>query len=163
MTSRIRTTGVGSYPVLPWMVGNPSRLVLRDAVMAVLKTEELAGLDLVTDGDAVARSLVRQRTRWQVPGDADGESVLVHEALPELDLERIDTGLSLFGKRLVMPILISSMTGGTEEAGEINQRLAEAAQEVGVAMGVGSQRAARGPRRRSSHAGASPARGRPAR
>lgn len=65
-----------------------------------------------------------------------------HEALPELDLNRIDTSLSLFGKRLTSPILISSMTGGTEEAGEINQRLAEAAQEVGVAMGVGSQRAA---------------------
>jgi isopentenyl-diphosphate delta-isomerase len=66
----------------------------------------------------------------------------IHEALPELDLERIDAGLSLFGKKLAAPILISSMTGGTEEAGEINQRLAEAAQEVGVAMGVGSQRAA---------------------
>ncbi len=66
----------------------------------------------------------------------------VHEALPELDLERIDTSLSLFGVKLAAPILISSMTGGTEEAGEINQRLAEAAQEVGVAMGVGSQRAA---------------------
>ena len=66
----------------------------------------------------------------------------VHEALPELDLERIDPGLRLFGKKLAAPILISSMTGGTEEAGEINQRLAEAAQEVGVAMGVGSQRAA---------------------
>jgi isopentenyl-diphosphate delta-isomerase len=66
----------------------------------------------------------------------------VHEALPELNLERIDTSLSLFGKKLAAPILISSMTGGTEEAGEINQRLAEAAQEVGVAMGVGSQRAA---------------------
>jgi isopentenyl-diphosphate delta-isomerase len=66
----------------------------------------------------------------------------VHEALPELDLERIDTSLSLFGRKLAAPILISSMTGGTEEAGEINQRLAEAAQEVGVAMGVGSQRAA---------------------
>src|SRR5512145_1754206 len=66
----------------------------------------------------------------------------IHEALPELDLTRIDTSLSLFGKRLEAPILISSMTGGTEEAGEINQRLAEAAQEVGVAMGVGSQRAA---------------------
>jgi isopentenyl-diphosphate delta-isomerase len=66
----------------------------------------------------------------------------LHEALPELDLERIDTSLSLFGKRLAAPILISSMTGGTEEAGEINQRLAEAAQEMNIAMGVGSQRAA---------------------
>ena len=65
-----------------------------------------------------------------------------HEALPELDLNRIDPSLSLVGKKLNAPILISSMTGGTEEAGEINQRLAEAAQEVGVAMGVGSQRAA---------------------
>ena len=65
-----------------------------------------------------------------------------HEALPELDLNRIDTTLELFGKKLAAPILISSMTGGTEEAGEINQRLAEAAQEVGIAMGVGSQRAA---------------------
>ena len=66
----------------------------------------------------------------------------VHEALPELDLKRVEPSLSLFGKTLAAPILISSMTGGTEEAGEINQRLAEAAQEVGVAMGVGSQRAA---------------------
>src|SRR5512141_2211368 len=65
-----------------------------------------------------------------------------HEALPELDLNRIDTTLNLFGKQLAAPILISSMTGGTEEAGEINQRLAGAAQEVRVAMGVGSQRAA---------------------
>jgi isopentenyl-diphosphate Delta-isomerase len=66
----------------------------------------------------------------------------IHQALPELDLDRVDPGLSLFGVKLAAPILISSMTGGTEEAGEINQRLAEAAQEVGVAMGVGSQRAA---------------------
>ena len=65
-----------------------------------------------------------------------------HEALPELDLNRIDPSLSLFGKKLNAPILTSSMTGGTEEADKINKRLAEAAQEVGVAMGVGSQRAA---------------------
>lgn len=65
-----------------------------------------------------------------------------HEALPELDLTRLDTTLNLFGRRLAAPILVSSMTGGTEAAGEINQRLARAAQEVGVAMGVGSQRAA---------------------
>ena len=66
----------------------------------------------------------------------------VHEALPELDLEAVDTTLNLFGKKLNAPILISSMTGGTEEAKSINRRLAEAAQTVGVAMGVGSQRAA---------------------
>lgn len=51
MPARIKTTVVGSYPVLSWMMGNPSRPVLRDAVMAVLKTQELAGLDLVTDGE----------------------------------------------------------------------------------------------------------------
>ncbi|KXK12777.1 MAG: isopentenyl-diphosphate delta-isomerase [Chloroflexi bacterium OLB14] len=66
----------------------------------------------------------------------------IHEALPELDLNRLDTSLSLFAKKLSSPILISSMTGGTSEAMTINQRLAEAAQECGIAMGVGSQRAA---------------------
>ena len=66
----------------------------------------------------------------------------VHEALPELDLDRIDTTLSLFGKKINSPILISSMTGGTDAAKTINMRLAEAAQECGIAMGVGSQRAA---------------------
>lgn len=65
----------------------------------------------------------------------------IHEALPELDLNRLDTTLSLFGKTLSAPILVSSMTGGTDEAETINLRLAEAAQECGVAMGVGSQRA----------------------
>jgi 5-methyltetrahydropteroyltriglutamate--homocysteine methyltransferase len=49
--SRIKTTMVGSYPVLSWMTGNVSRPALRDAVMAVLKTQELAGVDLVTDGE----------------------------------------------------------------------------------------------------------------
>ena len=66
----------------------------------------------------------------------------IHEALPELDLEQIDTSLSLFNKQLAAPILISSMTGGTAEAESINLRLAEAAQEMKIAMGVGSQRAA---------------------
>ncbi len=65
-----------------------------------------------------------------------------HEALPELDLEAVDTTCTLFRKKLSAPILISSMTGGTEETGRINQRLAESAQECRVAMGVGSQRAA---------------------
>ena len=66
----------------------------------------------------------------------------IHEALPELDLQSVDPSLTLFGKQLNAPILISSMTGGTEDSIIINQRLGEAAQEMGVAMGVGSQRAA---------------------
>lgn len=51
MSVRIKTTVVGSYPVPSWLVGNTSRLVLRDAVMAVLKTQELAGIDLISDGE----------------------------------------------------------------------------------------------------------------
>ncbi len=66
----------------------------------------------------------------------------IHEALPELDLKSIVTGLKLFEKTLAAPILISSMTGGTDEATGINRALAEAAQAAGIAMGVGSQRAA---------------------
>ena len=66
----------------------------------------------------------------------------VHCALPGLDLEDVDTSITLLGKRLGAPLLISSMTGGAPEASAINQRLAEAAQAAGVGMGVGSQRAA---------------------
>lgn len=66
----------------------------------------------------------------------------LHQALPELNLRDIDTTITLFGKRLSAPILISSMTGGTEVAMRLNQHLAEAAQANNVALGVGSQRAA---------------------
>jgi isopentenyl-diphosphate delta-isomerase len=66
----------------------------------------------------------------------------VHNALPELNLPEIDLGVEIFGKKLKAPLLISSMTGGSKEAAQINQRLAEAAQAEGVAMGLGSQRAA---------------------
>lgn len=66
----------------------------------------------------------------------------IHQALPEIDLDQVDLKQVLFNKTPLAPILISSMTGGTEEAGRINRILAEAAQETKVAMGVGSQRAA---------------------
>ncbi|MCB9443540.1 MAG: type 2 isopentenyl-diphosphate Delta-isomerase [Ardenticatenaceae bacterium] len=66
----------------------------------------------------------------------------MHQALPDLDLAQINTQTQLFGKKLSTPLLISSMTGGTAEAQAINRTLAEAAQEVGIAMGLGSQRAA---------------------
>lgn len=66
----------------------------------------------------------------------------IHRALPELNLDEVDLSQILFGKALRSPILISSMTGGTSEAGALNRILAEAAQATGIAMGVGSQRAA---------------------
>ena len=66
----------------------------------------------------------------------------IHQALPEIDLDDIDLNQRFFGHSLQAPLLISSMTGGTPEAAAINRTLATAAQETGIAMGVGSQRAA---------------------
>lgn len=66
---------------------------------------------------------------------------LVHDALPELDFEALDTGVQLFGKRLRAPLVIAAMTGGTERAGNINRELASIAEEKGYAFGLGSQRA----------------------
>ena len=65
-----------------------------------------------------------------------------HSCLPELDYQDIDLTTNLLGKQLGAPILISSMTGGTAQAKQINYRLAAAAQEYKLAMGVGSQRVA---------------------
>ncbi len=65
----------------------------------------------------------------------------IHRALPEIDLDAVDLTLTLFQRCLRAPLLISSMTGGTEEASRINRTLAEAAQATGIAMGLGSQRA----------------------
>jgi len=65
-----------------------------------------------------------------------------HQAIPELNLEEVNLKSEVFNRRLNAPILISSMTGGTDQAGRINRTLAEAAQETRIAMGLGSQRAA---------------------
>ena len=63
-----------------------------------------------------------------------------HFCLPELDRDEIDLTTMFLGKKLGAPLLISSMTGGTELARMINFRLAEVAQHYKIAMGVGSQR-----------------------
>lgn len=66
----------------------------------------------------------------------------MHQALPEINIADVDTTTTLFGKTLRTPLLISSMTGGTAEAREINRTLATGAQVTGMAMGLGSMRAA---------------------
>lgn len=67
---------------------------------------------------------------------------LRHVAMPDLSFEEIDLEVEFLGRRLSAPVLISGMTGGTEEAARLNRRLARAAESAGVALGVGSQRAA---------------------
>lgn len=64
----------------------------------------------------------------------------LHQALPELDLDTVQTTAPLFGRTLRAPILISCMTGGTPEAGRLNRALAEVAQAHGFALGLGSGR-----------------------
>ncbi|MBV7406605.1 type 2 isopentenyl-diphosphate Delta-isomerase [Enterobacter sp. ENT03] len=89
-------------------------------------------LDIVLDP---ARALKKRGT-----GFADWR--FEHCAMPELHLDAIDLRCALFGRTLRAPLLISSMTGGASRAREINRHLAEAAQALGLAMGVGSQRVA---------------------
>ena len=69
------------------------------------------------------------------------EVTLVHQALPELSLDAIDTSCAFLGKQLAFPLVIAGMTGGCDEAREINRCLALIAEKKGVAFGVGSQRA----------------------
>ncbi len=74
------------------------------------------------------------------PGWADVH--LIHEALPEVDLDAVDVSAEFLGHRLRAPLVIASMTGGHAAARDVNATLARAAERHGVAMGVGSQRAA---------------------
>ncbi|HEY7219775.1 MAG TPA: type 2 isopentenyl-diphosphate Delta-isomerase, partial [Candidatus Binatia bacterium] len=105
-------------------------------------------------GDKNALSKTQQRKKEHLELCLDTENVssrsptgfeayrFVHNALPELDIDEIDLSTKFFGKRLKAPVLISSMTGGFDLARTVNRNLAAAAQELGLAMGIGSQRVA---------------------
>jgi isopentenyl-diphosphate delta-isomerase len=67
---------------------------------------------------------------------------LIHRALPEINLEDVSTETSLFGKKLEAPLIVSAITGGTDYAKEINSTLATVVEDLGIGIGVGSQRIA---------------------
>lgn len=67
---------------------------------------------------------------------------LVHKALPEIHKEKIDLGTVFLGKHFNAPIMIASMTGGHPDTKSVNEALARTAEELGIGIGVGSQRAA---------------------
>jgi isopentenyl-diphosphate delta-isomerase len=97
--------------------------------------------DIVNRKDQHLDVILSGRGRHGRDGGLDAVR-FVHEALPDLDYGKIDLGADFLGRRLKAPLLISSMTGGPARAEAINARLAEAAQHLGIALAVGSQRAA---------------------
>jgi isopentenyl-diphosphate Delta-isomerase len=66
---------------------------------------------------------------------------LIHNALPEIDFDAVETNQKFLSHHFKAPIIIDSMTGGTPEATKINSRLSLAAEKFGLGMGLGSQRA----------------------
>ena len=74
------------------------------------------------------------------PGSSGFENInLIHDSVPELDLEEIDLGYIFLGKKIKFPLLINAITGGTQQAAQVNQALSTLAARQGIAMAVGSQ------------------------
>ncbi len=97
-----------------------------------IEGRKLDHIRIVLSEDVAAKGVVTGFAAYRLP----------HTAIPDLDMDEIDTHTTFLGKSLRAPLLISSMTGGAQAAERINLTLAEAAQQLGLAMGVGSQRAA---------------------
>jgi isopentenyl-diphosphate delta-isomerase len=101
---------------------------LRDATIEKRKRSHL---------DLCATADVEHETKTGLFEDVE----LLHDSLPELDLDAIDTSLEFLGKKLRAPFLITGMTGGTTEAAAVNHDLAKLAERHGIGFGLGSQRA----------------------
>jgi isopentenyl-diphosphate Delta-isomerase len=106
---------------------------LRGATQADIEQRKRDHIDIILSGRARHTS-----------GNSFDAFDFVHDALPDIDFGAIDLGTTFLGKRLRLPYLASSMTGGPVLGGAINRNIAEAAQAMGFAMGVGSQRIALG-------------------
>jgi isopentenyl-diphosphate delta-isomerase len=95
-------------------------------------SRKLDHVRIVLDENVAAKGVATGFAAYRMP----------HEALPELDLAEIDTRTTFLGRPMRAPLLVSSMTGGAHDVARINLALAEGAQALGLAMGVGSQRSA---------------------
>ncbi len=92
----------------------------------------------------------RKEEHLRIPLERDVQSIpnpwdairLRHEPLPEFNKDEVDLATTFLGHDLAAPLQITGMTGGARKARQFNDRLASAAAEYGIAMGVGSQRAA---------------------
>ena len=103
-----------------------------------------------TDAAKALETERRKEEHLRIPLERDVQSIpnpwpairLRHNAVPELDKDDVDLSTTFLGRKLLAPIQVTGMTGGARKAKEFNDRLAAAAAAHGVAMGVGSQRAA---------------------
>ena len=86
--------------------------------------------------------IARDRSVESLPLNWFSKISLLHEALPEEDLQEVDLEVDFLGHRISAPLIIEGITGGHSDAEEINRALATAAQEFNIPIGVGSQRAA---------------------
>jgi isopentenyl-diphosphate delta-isomerase len=105
--------------------------------MALRRIEDkLAHIDAALDGQS------------EVPAQARAGSLTFDHlrfspaTLPEIDLSEVDLSLRFLGKTISAPLMVSPMTGGLKKGGDLNRRMAAAAQSVGIPFGVGSQRVA---------------------
>jgi 5-methyltetrahydropteroyltriglutamate--homocysteine methyltransferase len=108
----IKTTVVGSYPAPSWLIGNSSRLVLRDAIMTVMKTQELAGLDVISDGELNRFDPSHPETNGMIDYFVSQmEGVRTRYSLADLDRFRADKGLDY--RASPAGIVVEKLAAGT--------------------------------------------------
>lgn len=100
--------------------------------MTDITTRKDQHVDIVLAGDVRSRTTTTGFERI----------TFAHVAMPELHLDQIDIATEFLGRKLNAPFLISSMTGGPSRSEAVNRHIAEAAQHLRIAFGVGSQRVA---------------------
>jgi isopentenyl-diphosphate Delta-isomerase len=104
---------------------------LSDKQIEVIKKRKKEGIDIP----------LKEKVQGKETTTLLEDVYLIHNALPEINLEDIKLNTVFLGRSFSAPLIIDSMTGGTDEALIINKRLGQIAEKYGLAMGLGSQRA----------------------